>query len=209
MRDNSLTTRQKEILDFIISEQNYKGYPPSIREIGSHVGLNSSSTVHNHLAALEDKGYIRRDPSKPRAIEITREPASVKEPSAKKAGTIYLPVIGQIAAGNPLAAFEDYRETIELPKSFAASGNCFILIVKGDSMTGAGILSDDMVIVRRQETAENGDIVVVLLDGDATLKYYYREKDFIRLQPGNPDHDPIYTSDAKILGLAVSLIRKF
>lgn len=199
-----LTERQRQILDFILSEIHKKGYPPSVRDIGTAVGLSSSSTVHSHLSSLEEKGYIRRDSTKPRAIEILdfREEEIGLPPSKIRS----VPVVGQIAAGIPLLAQENIEDTLPLPVEMAGE-NTFILKVKGESMIGAGIFDGDYLVVRQQKTAENGDIVVALIGEDATVKRFFREKDGIRLQPDNPTMKPIITKELTILGKAISLFR--
>jgi len=199
-----LTERQRQILDFILSEIHKKGYPPSVRDIGKAVGLSSSSTVHSHLSSLEEKGYIRRDSTKPRAIEVLdfREEEIGLPPSKIRS----VPVVGQIAAGIPLLAQENIEDTLPLPVEMAGE-NTFILKVKGESMIGAGIFDGDYLVVRQQETAENGDIVVALIGEDATVKRFFKEKDGVRLQPDNPTMKPIITKEIAILGKAISLFR--
>lgn len=200
-----LTKRQQQILDFIRAELHRCGYPPSVREIGEAVGLSSSSTVHSHLAALEQKGFIRRDPSKPRALEVLdyRETERGIDYDSVRA----VPVVGQVAAGSPILAAENIEQTMSLPTEMADEGT-FILRVKGESMIEAGILDGDFVVVRQQQTAQNGDIVVALLDDSATVKTFYREADRIRLQPENSSMEPIYTRDVSILGKVVALFRR-
>jgi len=200
-----LTRRQQEILDYIRGEIHRVGYPPSVREIGEAVGLSSSSTVHSHLSALEAKGFIRRDPSKPRALEVLdfRD-----NDAAVDYGNVYsVPLVGQVAAGQPILASENIEQTIPLPAEFAGE-QTFILRVRGDSMVDAGILEGDFVVVRQQNTAQNGDIVVAMLDDEATVKTFYREADRIRLQPQNSTMDPIYSRDVSVLGKVVALLRK-
>lgn len=200
-----LTKRQREILDFITAEIHRKGYPPSVREIGMAVGLSSSSTVHSHLAALEAKGFIRRDPTKPRTIEVFdyRDTGAALSPSQVSA----VPLVGTIAAGTPLLAQENIEEVLALPAEFVGEQS-FVLKVKGDSMIGAGINDGDFLIVHQQPTARDGDIVVALLDDEATVKRFFAENGRVRLQPENPTMDPIYTSDVVILGKAVGLFRR-
>lgn len=200
-----LTRRQQQILDFIRSEIHRKGYPPSVREIGEAVGLSSSSTVHAHLAALERHGYIRRDPTKPRALEVLdfRDTERGIDPRSVTA----VPIVGAVAAGQPILAAENIEATLPLPAELAGDST-FILRVRGDSMVEAGILDGDYVVVRQQPTARNGDIVVALLEDEATVKRFYREADRIRLQPENSALDPIYTRDATILGKVVALFRR-
>lgn len=199
-----LTERQQEILRFIKQETRLKGYPPSVREIGDAVGLSSSSTVHGHLARLEEKGYIRRDPTKPRAIEILDEPLFSKQSHA-----VQVPIVGKVTAGQPILAIENIEDTFPLPEHIVKDDQVFMLTVRGESMIDAGILDGDYVIVRQQNTANNGDIVVALIDDEATVKTYYRETDHIRLQPENQYLSPIIVKDCKILGKVIGLFRKF
>jgi len=200
-----LTRRQEQILDFIRSEIHRKGYPPSVREIGEAVGLSSSSTVHAHLAALERHGYIRRDPTKPRALEVLdfRDTERGVDPRSVTA----VPLVGAVAAGQPILAAENIEATLPLPAEFAGDST-FVLRVRGDSMVEAGILDGDYVVVRQQQTADNGDIVVALVEDEATVKRFYRESDRIRLQPENRAMEPIYVRDARILGKVVALFRR-
>ena len=202
-----LTTRQREILDFIRAEIHRRGFPPSVREIGEAVGLSSSSTVHSHLAALEAKGLIRRDPSKPRALEVLDYRDTDRGIDYDRVQAV--PLVGQVAAGSPILAAENIEATLPLPSSFAGEGT-FVLRVKGDSMIEAGILDADYVVVRQQSTATNGDIVVAMIDEEATVKRFFREDGRIRLQPENRTMDPIYldqTSDVSVLGKVVALFR--
>lgn len=203
-----LTARQRQILDFIRADIHRRGFPPSVREIGEAVGLSSSSTVHSHLAALESKGLIRRDPSKPRALEVLdyRDNERAIDYDSVQA----VPLVGQVAAGSPILAAENIEATFPLPTSFAGEGT-FVLRVKGESMVEAGILDGDFVVVRQQSTASNGDIVVAMIDEDATVKRFFRESDRVRLQPENPAMDPIYVDehvDLAILGKVVALFRR-
>ncbi len=198
-----LTRRQAEILTFIQRHGDTHGYPPSVREIGRALGLTSSSTVHSHLAALEKKGYVRRDPSKPRALEILRN-----EQAFPPKKVVPLPIVGRVAAGTPLLAQENIEDYFPLPVDFIRGDDVFILRVQGDSMIGAGIFDGDYVIVRRQPTARNGDIVVARLEDEATVKRFFRESDHVRLQPENPTLEPILSRDVHIEGKVVGLIRK-
>lgn len=200
-----LTRRQHEILDYIRGEIHRRGFPPSVREIGEAVGLSSSSTVHSHLAALEKKGFIRRDPSKPRALEVLdyRDNERGVDYGAVQA----VPVVGQVAAGSPILAAENIEATMPLPAEMAGE-ETFILRVKGESMIEAGILDGDFVVVRQQSSATNGEIVVAMIDEEATVKRFFREPDRIRLQPENPTMDPIYARDVTILGKVVALFRR-
>lgn len=202
MAFEELNDKQKAILDFLKSELLTKGYPPSVREMCSAIGVKSTSTVHSYLEALEDKGYIKRNPSKPRAIEIIDECANKKE-------MINVPIIGEVAAGHPILAEENIIDRFPVPSEYISSNNnLFMLSVKGESMIGCGIMDGDYVIVQQQATADNGDIVVALIDDGATIKRFYKEKDFIKLQPENPDMEPIIVNECKILGKAVGLFRK-
>ncbi len=209
MSKPDLTERQQQILDFLVDEVRKRGYPPSVREIGEGVGLSSPSTVHNHLANLESKGYIHRDPSKPRAIEI--DPGLLAAPVASSVDLdreiVTLPLVGQVAAGAPIVAEQNIEDRIMLPTKLIGDLGSFMLEVRGDSMIDAGILSGDYVIVRETPTARNGEIVVALIDDEATVKTYYRESDRIRLQPENESMDPIYVTDPRILGVVIGLFR--
>lgn len=203
-----LTKRQNEIFEYIKQTVHAKGYPPSVREIGEAVGLASSSTVHGHLSRLEEKGYIRRDPTKPRAIEIVTEqlgePINMEE-------TIQVPVIGKVTAGIPITAVENVEEYFPLPEHFTSTHNSdiFILNVVGDSMIEAGILDGDKVIVRSQTIAENGDIIVAMTEeNEATVKRFFKEKAHYRLQPENSSMDPIYLDQVTVLGKVVGLFRE-
>jgi len=198
-----LTKRQREILTYVMSNMQQRGYPPSVREIGTALGLTSSSTVHSHLTALEKKGFIHRDPSKPRAIEILKDGAS--QPPKR---VVNVPVLGRIAAGQPLLAEENVEDVFPLPRDLIREDAAFILRVRGDSMIEAGILDGDYLVIRQQATANNGEIVAALMGEEATVKRFYRERDHIRLQPENRTMQPILTRDATILGRVVALIRR-
>ncbi|HHT04819.1 MAG TPA: transcriptional repressor LexA [Hydrogenispora sp.] len=203
-----LNQRQQEILDYIIKETQIKGYPPSVREIGEAVGLSSSSSVHAHLEKLQQLGYIRRDPTKPRAIEILKPPPEAGELFYPE--VIPVPIVGRVTAGEPILAVENIEEYYPLPKDFTSYRELFILKVKGDSMINAGIFDQDLVVVNKTTTANNGEIVVALLDnGEATVKRFFKEAGKFRLQPENPVYQPIYTEDLSILGRVIGLIRKF
>ncbi len=203
----ALTKRQREILDFILSEIARKGYPPSVREIGSAVGLSSSSTVHSHLAALEKKGYLRRDPTKPRALEVLDHRPRDFGPIQSR--TLNVPLVGRVAAGEPILAQENIEDVLPLPIDFASDDGCFLLRVQGESMIEAGILDGDVLIVRQQQTADNGDIVVAILDGeDATVKRFFRYGDRIVLKPENRAMEPIIAREVSIVGKVIGLIRK-
>ncbi len=218
MDPKKLTARQQQIYDFICAEVSEKGYPPSVREIALGVGLSSPSTVHTHLQVLEDKGYIKRDLSKPRALEITGQVSAGASVSSAlgsdtqddveiEPGVVSLPVVGRVAAGQPILAEQNIEGTIALPSSLVGDSASFVLRVKGDSMIQAGIFDGDFVVVREQSDATNGQIVVALIDDGATVKTFYREKDRIRLQPENPTLEPIYVKNPVILGRVVALVR--
>jgi len=198
-----LTRRQREILTFVQRYADAHGYPPSVREIGQALGLISSSTVHSHLSALGKKGYVRRDPSKPRALEVLRDERDV--PAIK---VVAIPVIGHVTAGQPILAQQNIEDYFPLPVDFVRTDECFILHVRGDSMINAGIYDGDLLVVRRQPTATNGEIVVALIDDEATVKRFFKEEDRIRLQPENPNLEPIYARDVAIEGIAIAVIRK-
>jgi repressor LexA len=199
-----LTKRQQEIFDFIKSYSARFGYPPTVRDIGEAVGLASSSTVHAHLANLEKLGLLRRDPSKPRAIELLDRAVEQVKSIVRPEG---LPLVGQVAAGSPVLAEENIEEYVSVPALAGGEEGGFILRVRGESMIGAGILPDDYVVVRPQETAQNGEIVVALIGEEATVKRFFREQDHIRLQPENASMEPIRTRDVRVLGRVVGLFR--
>jgi len=203
MNHDKLTKRQRQIYDFIIEKKRQVGYPPSVREIGAAVGLSSSSTVHSHLTALEKKGVIRRDPAKPRALEIMNDQAFDGQNSSS---SVTLPLVGDIAAGQPLLAEENIEDYLSVPKDIADNGS-FLLKVKGDSMIEAGILDGDVVVIKKQVVADNGDIVAALIDDEATLKRFYKEGDAVRLQPENSSMDPIYPDNVSIIGKVTGLLR--
>lgn len=198
-----LTKRQQEIFDFIKRYSENNGYPPTVRDIGKAVGLASSSTVHAHLANLEKLGLLRRDPTKPRAMELLdRAGAIVRE--AVKPG---LPLLGQVAAGQPILAEENVEEYIETPPACGGDSGEYLLRVRGESMKDAGILDGDLVVVRPQETARDGEIIVALVEDEATVKRFFREGDHIRLQPENETMEPILVRDVSVLGRVVGLMR--
>ena len=202
MVDLKLTKRQREIADFIKQYAAKYGYPPTVREIGKAVGLASSSTVHAHLANLEKYGILRRNPTKPRAIELLID-------RAKKAiAPAGLPLVGQVAAGQPILAEENIEDYMQVPVVAGGDEGEYVLRVSGDSMKGAGILEGDFVVVRRQESAKNGDIVVALVGDEATVKRYFKEKDHVRLQPENDAIEPIRSSAVRVLGRVVGVLRK-
>jgi repressor LexA len=201
--DLDLTKRQKEIFDFIRKYAAKTGYPPTVREIGKAVGLHSSSTVHAHLANLEKIGLLRRDPSKPRAIELLFDKA--KRTIRPDSG---LPLVGQVAAGEPILAEENIEEYLEIPDVIGGEDGDYILQVRGESMKNAGILGGDYVIVRPSDEAANGEIVVALIGDEATVKRLFREKDHVRLQPENDEMEPILSTEARVLGRVVGVFRK-
>jgi repressor LexA len=197
-----LTNRQKEIFDFIKRYLRKHGYPPTVREIGKALGLHSPSTVHAHLAKLEASGLLRRDPSKPRAIELMVD----KVKRAVRPGT---PLVGNVAAGAPILAEENIEDYLQVPSVIGGEDDDdYVLRVRGDSMVGAGILEGDYVVVRPAQTASNGEIVVALIEDEATVKRYFREKDHIKLQPENKSMKPIKTRDAHLLGRVVGVFRR-
>jgi repressor LexA len=204
-----LTGRQQEIWKFLTHYVDEHGYPPTVREIGEAVGLASPSTVHAHLANLERAGLIKRDPTKPRALELRRDP----KPETARADDVHrLPLLGEIAAGGPLLAEQNVEEYVAVPEPLARGGEEFLLRVKGDSMINAGILEGDLVVVRRQQDARNGDIVVALAGADetadeATVKRFFRENGRIRLQPENDALEPIYTDYVEVLGKVTGVFR--
>ena len=201
-----ISKRQQDILNFIKDEVKAKGYPPSVREIGEAVGLASSSTVHGHLSRLESKGLIRRDPTKPRAIEILEADSTSHIPRSE---VINVPIIGKVTAGQPITAIENVEEYFPLPDRFVSpDDNIFMLEIMGESMIEAGILNGDLVIVRQQQTANNGDIVVAMTEDDeATVKRFFKEKDYIRLQPENSSMEPIILRNVSILGKVIGVYR--
>lgn len=201
-----LNDSQIQILHFIKNQIKQKGYPPSVREICKGVDLKSTSTVHRHLERLETKGYIRRDPTKPRAIEIL-DNSDDNLFSPKK--TVDIPIIGKVTAGEPILAVEHIEDTFPVPIELAERGSLFMLRVQGDSMIEAGILDGDYVIVKQQNDAINGDIVIALLDNEATVKRFFKEKGYIRLQPENQSMEPIIVDNVNILGKVIGLYRKF
>ena len=200
--DLNLTKRQQEIFEFIKTYSGKHGYPPTVRDIGKAIGLTSSSTVHTHLANLEKIGLVRRDPSKPRALELLVDQA--KRPFAPSG----LPVVGRVAAGAPVLAEENIEEYVEVPELAGGADGEYVLKITGDSMRDAGILDGDHVVVRKQETATDGEIVVALVGEEATVKRYFKESDHVRLQPENDAHEPIRTRDAQILGRVVGVCRR-
>lgn len=192
---------QQRILDFIKSEIQSKGYPPSVREIANAVGLKSTSTVHGHLQRLEKRGLLHRDAMKPRAMEVVGDPNFVRNNSTA------VPLVGRVTAGSPILAEENLEEYVPIPEVMLGEGEHFILLVRGDSMIEAGIFDGDYIVVRKQPDAHNGEIVVAMIDDSATVKRFYKENGHFRLQPENADMEPIYTDEVTILGKVVSLYR--
>jgi len=208
--DTGLTERQRTILEVIRQSVTTRGYPPSIREIGDAVGLTSTSSVAHQLRTLERKGYLRRDPNRPRAVDV-RPPAEMADEEAVRAQRptpTYVPVLGRIAAGGPILAEEAVEDVFPLPRELVGEGSLFLLKVVGDSMVDAAICDGDWVVVRQQNVADNGDIVAAMIDGEATVKTFKRTRGQVWLMPHNPAYDPIPGNDAAILGKVVTVIRK-
>lgn len=196
-------SKQLEIYDYIKLQIQEKGYPPSVREICKAVGLSSTSTVHGHLSRLEKKGYIRRDPTKPRAIELLKDSIIKKE-------MLDIPIIGKVTAGMPILAVENIEETFSIPLNFVKSTNeLFMLKVSGESMIDAGILDGDLAIIEKTNTAQNGEIVVALIDNEATIKRFFKEDGYFRLQPENPTMKPIIVNECSIIGKLAGIYRKY
>lgn len=207
-----ITKRQQQIYDFIRAYQQEKGYPPSVREMAAAVGLSSPSTVHAHLSALEAHGLIKRDATKPRALELFNEDgSSVKLAEVKEApsrNTVELPLVGRVAAGMPILAEQNVEDTFTLPTEITTDSCSFVLEVHGDSMINAGIFNGDYLVVREQKSAMNGEIIVAMIDGEATVKTFYKEQGRVRLQPENDAMQPIYAENPVILGKVVALMRR-
>lgn len=203
-KNASLNERQRDILEFIRNKTKSQGYPPSVREIGHAVGLKSSSTVHMYLCQLEEMGLIRRDPAKPRAIIIVKDESE----DSMALNVQQIPVIGKVAAGTPILAEENIENYMAVPSDLLGKGNYYILRVQGDSMIDAGILDKDYVIVREQRDAANGEIVVALLEDEATVKRFYKMADHYKLQPENSAMEPIITRELTILGKVAGLLRR-
>lgn len=197
-----ITKKQSEILEYIKSQILNKGYPPSVRDICVAVNLKSTSSVHAHLETLEKNGYIRRDPTKPRAIEIIDDNFNLT-----RREVVNVPLIGQVAAGEPILAVENVVSYFPIPSEFVPNQEVFMLTVKGDSMINVGIFEGDNIIVKKQSTADNGDIVVALTDDSATVKRFFKEEDHIRLQPENDTMQPIILDNCDIIGKVIGLIR--
>src|ERR1700756_2471645 len=212
--DPSLTERQRTILNVIRASVNSRGYPPSIREIGDAVGLTSTSSVAHQLRTLERKGYLRRDPNRPRAVDVRGADDEVVAPVTDVAGSdtlpepTFVPVLGRIAAGGPILAEEAVEDVFPLPRELVGEGSLFLLKVVGDSMVDAAICDGDWVVIRQQNVADNGDIVAAMIDGEATVKTFKRTRGQVWLMPHNPAFDPIPGNDAAVLGKVVTVIRK-
>ena len=199
-----ITKKQSEILEYIKSQILNKGYPPSVRDICEAVDLKSTSSVHSHLETLEKNGYIRRNPTKPRAIEIIDDNFNLV-----RREVVNVPIVGRVAAGQPILAVENVDSYFPIPAEFMPNEQCFMLQVKGESMINAGIFDGDTILVEQCQTARNGDMVVALVDDSATVKTFYREADHIRLQPENDSMDPIIVPDCQILGKVFGVFRFF
>ncbi len=202
MAYGKITAKQQQILDYIKDEILKKGYPPTVREIGETVNLKSTSSVHSHLETLEKNGYIKRDPTKPRAIEICDDSFQIV-----RTEMVSLPVIGNVAAGQPIFAEENIEDYFPVPADMVPKGDSFILKVRGDSMINAGIFSGDRIFVNSCSTANNGDMVVAMIEDGATVKTFYKENGHIRLQPENDDMDPIIVDDCQIVGKVFGVFR--
>ena len=215
MQGAKLSKRQQSIYEYICSYTKDHGYPPSVREIGSAVGLASPSTVHMHLKALEEKGYIKRDSKKPRTIEVVPEESAASDHGTKLVdvhedvdkNVIQLPLVGRVAAGLPILAEQNVEEVLTLPTSIVGAASSFILRVRGQSMINAGIFDGDYIVVKEEHEAHNGEIVVALIDDSATVKTFYKEDGHVRLQPENDAMEPIYADNPTILGRVTALIR--
>ena len=202
MAYGKITPKQSEILDFIKSEILNKGYPPSVREICEAVHLKSTSSVHSHLETLEKNGYIHRDPTKPRTIEIVDDNFNLV-----RREVVNVPIVGRVAAGEPILAVENIENYFPLPAEYMPKEESFMLKVQGESMINVGIFDGDLILVQRQKTCQNGDVVVALVEDSATVKTFYKEKDHIRLQPENDSMEPIIVPNAEILGKVTGLFR--
>ncbi|MBQ9317370.1 MAG: transcriptional repressor LexA [Atopobiaceae bacterium] len=215
MARDKLSKRQTAIYEYICAYTKERGYPPSVREIGAAVGLASPSTVHMHLKVLQERGFIKRDSKKPRTIEVvsgSQESQAPQTPLASPtqdtaSNTMHLPLVGRVAAGMPILAEQNVEESLSLPTSIVGDDSSFILRVHGQSMINAGIFDGDYIVVKEQNDARDGEIVVALIDDSATVKTFYRERDRVRLQPENDTMDPIYVTNPVILGRVTALIR--
>ena len=215
---DGLNKREKSILKYIANQIEKNGYPPSVREIGKAVGLSSTATVHGYLARLEEKGYLKKETQKGRTLKLLKDENGESVAKKKREETkdfysgremVEVPVIGKITAGEPILAVENVTDTFPIPIDFVGNSESFMLTVRGESMIEAGILNGDYILVRKQNTAENGQIVVALIDEEATVKTFYKEKDHIRLQPENDKMNPIIVDHCVILGKLVGLFRTY
>ena len=211
-----LKDREKKILDFMKKEIKQKGYPPTVREVCAALGIKSTSTVHKDIATLEKEGYIRKDPSKPRALMLVDSEeeagAANRFSNAERTDVVEIPVVGRVAAGTPILAEENIEDSFPVPSRYVTNGTSFMLTVKGESMIEAGIMDGDYILVQQQNTARNGDIVVAMIDGfesEATVKTFYKEDNHIRLQPENSTMNPIIVKDVRILGKVTGVFRYF
>lgn len=204
MSYGKISAKQSEILEYIKKEILNKGYPPTVRDICDAVNLKSTSSVHSHLETLEKNGYIRRDPTKPRAIEIVDDNFNLS-----RREFVNVPIVGNVAAGQPILAVENIDNYFPIPTEYMPNSESFMLKVKGESMINAGILDGDIILVQKQNSARNGEIVVALVDDSATVKTFYKEKDYIRLQPENDSMDPIIVPNCEILGKVFGVFRFF
>ena len=205
---DQLTERQRRILDYITETVDDRGYPPSVREIGDAVGLHSPSSVHAQLSTLAQKGLLAKDPTKPRAIRVQRDSQPAAAAARSRSDVVEVPLVGRIAAGGPILAVENVEETMPLPRDLVGSGTLFALTVRGDSMTGAGIMDGDTVIIRQQQTADDGEIVAALIDDEATVKRLSRRGGTVRLLAENPAYDPIEPGQLAVLGKVVAVLRR-
>lgn len=210
---DALNRREKAILKFIEKEVLTNGYPPSVREIGKAVGLKSTATVHGYISKLEEKGYIKKEQQKGRTLKLLKggmvnQTKVEDKPVYNGKEMVDVPVIGKITAGEPILAFENVTDTFPIPLDFVGNSESFMLVVRGESMIEAGILSGDYILVRKQNSVENGEIAVALIEEEATVKTFYKEKDHIRLQPENSTMDPIIVPNCEILGKVIGVFRK-
>ncbi len=219
---DKLKERERKILEYMKSEIKTKGYPPTVREICTAVGIKSTSTAHKDIESLVRQGFLKKDPSKPRALMVVEKKEESETASAAESASdsvveerddiVDIPVVGRVAAGTPILAEQNIEDSFPVPARYAAGGTSYMLRVRGDSMIEAGIFDGDLILVQQQETARNGEIVVAMIDGfesEATVKTFYRESDHIRLQPENPTMSPIIVKDVKILGKVKGVFRYF
>ncbi len=204
MSNDKISSKQLEILEYIKSETLSKGYPPTVRDICDAVNLKSTASVHAHLESLEKKGYIRRDPTKPRAIEIIDDEFALSRRECAQ-----VPIVGRVAAGEPILAEQNIQDYFPIPTDMLPNAKVFMLVVRGDSMINAGIFDGDKVLVKQTNTASNGDMVVAMIEDGATVKTFYKENGYIRLQPENPDYEPIIVQDCTVLGEVIGVFRLF